>query len=252
MAEASFHLPDPTKIIKEIKHAVEGGLHDVKHAAESATAEARHQVDLAEKSAVGSVHAAGDEVLAKAKQELDTYVVQKAQDLLQTGQQELQAEAQKVLKEMDLSDLPHLLEQVKQLGEGLEDQVSAIFKSLLEALSGQLAAEAAKVLAHLAQAAADRGITANTTVKFGPVSFEVDDLAGRAAYFAGLAEKPPRSFDDIKGLVRELAPDQVTVEFDAALALLVATSDTLSVGLAVTVSRDSFEAMLDVLVDAIT
>ena len=73
MATASLHIPDPGKTLRDIKHAVEGGLNDVRHAAATAPAAARPPVDLAPRAAVSGVHGGGDEVLAPANQELGTH-----------------------------------------------------------------------------------------------------------------------------------------------------------------------------------
>ena len=138
-------------------------------------------------------------------------------------------QAADIVKKEVVDEIPHLLE-------------SALSEAIKAAQSGVLK-QAVKVL----DVAAPDSVSL-TIVPVGINGINVRQKISRVKYYAN---HPPGKKSEIKQLVKDLAPEGVSITLSAELALVIVSSSSLSLGMTLDYSTSDFIDRIDNIINAL-
>jgi len=145
-----------------------------------------------------------------------------------------------------------LLELESEAEKGLHELESAAEKavhSVMEKAATEAASKAIKTAAAIARDMHDQNVDFDLQVQLSFVTFELDNVVDHLATLEQWAEHPPSSLDDIKKIVTELEPDQVSFSLQIGLSLVVIDSGDLDFGVTMTVHKKAFQAAWNIFVN---
>ena len=121
------------------------------------------------------------------------------------------------------------------------DAVAGEVERVLRALLDELAAGVlGRVLAVL-----DVAVPSHLDIAVGPVEFHIGSVDDRIDDIRRVAESPPTDLAGVRAVIEALAPEAVSVNLSAELALLVVSSDSLKIGAKLTYDKDDFLAKIE-------
>ena len=172
----------------------------------------------------------------------------KAEDALKSARHEAEnaVTTVKTQGETALRSVAHELEDgLKKAGhtieDGFEEKIPELFKEVMNQVLSDLQKGAlTKAIKIIKLASPDEfGVT------IGPMRIGVEDLGDKIDTLQGWADNPPVGKDKIKEMVLTLSPSTLSLDFSAALALVVVTSDSLELGIDLTWKAESIVENLE-------
>ncbi len=128
------------------------------------------------------------------------------------------------------------LNKARHLEENLEHQVeNAIKVALQKALS-----ELQKGVLHKAVRVLDAARPDTASIQIGPITLGGINVQERFDALRLAVDNPPKDGAGIKSLVKQLAPNTVSITLSAEIALVFVSSDSLSVGMTMEWDKDEF------------
>ena len=142
----------------------------------------------------------------------------------------------------------HAVGEVEKAAKDVASKALAEIKSDLKKLEQEVMAAITSEALHKAVKIIDKLAPTSMALTVGPIRFTVDNPVQHRDTLLGYANKPPKSREDYKNMVKAILPDTVTVILQAQLAALVVTSSDASIELDLTFSVAQFvEAADDIL-----
>ena len=82
-------------------------------------------------------------------------------------------------------------------------------------------------------------------IQLGPIVIHIDEIHKRIDVLEKWAKNPPRGKEDMRQIIKEVAPTSVDINLDIAFAFLFVESDSLSFGLVASFETDAFLDKMD-------
>ena len=250
-----------SSIFGKIKHAAHHAAHEVEHAAEHAADEAS---DLA--------HEAGD-AIEKLGGTATMNLVHQVEHALNSVKDEIESDIKHLAKEAT-HELEGIGNEVKHEGEMWAHQIRSdvlkaekglktagekvgaeLKKDAIIALheAEKLAEDAAKAalaelsgkMLHLVVEGLKIVVPKQQQIQLGPIVVHIDEIHKRIDTLEKWAKNPPRGKDDMRQIIKEVAPTSVDINLDIAFAFLFVESDSLSFGLVASFETDEFLDKMD-------
>ena len=141
-------------------------------------------------------------------------------------------------------DVQHGVEDAANMGkEQVEQIVNLAIKELIDIGAGTILHK----MAHVFEAAAPD--TFQITV--GPVSMEVEDVHGKLDTIKVLANNPPKSKRQFRGMIEALAPSKISISVSGEIAFVIFGSSSLGAGFSMTWHPVDFVKRFDNILDSI-
>ena len=140
------------------------------------------------------------------------------------------------------------LAKAKHLEGNLEHEVEQAVKAALDLALREIQ----KGVLHSAVRILDAAAPDTADIQIGPIGLNDIDVRDRFDALRFAVDNPPRDKHGIKDLVQRLLPGSVSITLSAELALLIVSSDSLSVGMTLKWVRDNFIARADAALGALT
>lgn len=162
-----------------------------------------------------------------------------ARDVAQSGGDEIRSVARDVANEV-VEPVRHVADQALDKAQSLEGDIGhlvddAVKKALQLALRELQRGVLSKAVRILDSAAPD-----TASIQIGPVELGGINVRDRYDALRLAVDNPPRDGSGFKRLAQTLAPETVSITLSAELAMVVVSSDSLSVGMTMVWSRDAF------------
>ena len=155
--------------------------------------------------------------------------------------------------ERELTNAAHQAEnELKSVFNKLEDELEDTAEAILEAAKDEALSLARAAMREISRGAINKVVDAAqvavpTTVdlSLGPIGLSLGDMTGRIDTLQRWSKKPPSSKKDIREIIIELAPTNVSINLSVSLAFLFVQTDSLAFGVISTYATEDFLNKMD-------
>ena len=204
---------DPSRIINDVRNQIQGAANGIKNQVEQGVRSVGKQVEEYLRAVQHDAE--------KGVRNVEKAVAGTLQDTASKAQAELTAAAGKA-KTALTEKLPALAEKAVQ--DAIQAGAAKIAKESLEA----------------GLAIVKVAVPASLALQLGPVGFSISGIVDKIELLERWAANPPKGREQILAAVVEFDPGEVSITAEAQLALVLVSSESLSVGVTATWSAAEF------------